>query len=200
MKKYLLPLITLLLLGTSIYLFIAYSGEKANQDKTNEYVVILKNNYKLTVDDIIDAFNITDLFYFHTYGAIYPTLNNVEPRPFHYLDGTLYTYIFNSEQESNLGLDEVTKNFSPLLENQPGIEPLIYKANNALVIYVPGFSAKVRITKSMEWLLFLKQAKQEKGLSPSTVRGLQNSGYTEQQILELPQEEINRVLSIEREP
>ena len=31
-------------------------------------------------------------------------------------------------------------------------------------------------------------------------RGLQNSGYTEQQILDLPQEEIDRVLSLEREP
>ena len=200
MKKYLLPLITLLLLGTSIYMFIAYSEEKVNQDKTNENVVILETNYKLTVDDIIDAFNITDLFYFHTYGAIYPTLNNVEPRPFHYLDGTLYTYIFNNEQESDLGLNEVTKNFSPLLENRPGIEPLIYKANNTLVVYVPGFSEKVRITKSMEWLLFLKKAKEERGLTPSTVQGLQNSGYTEQQILDLPQEEIDRVLSLEREP
>lgn len=195
MKKSLSFLAILLILGTSVYFFYTHSGEKANQVKANENLVVLETNYKLTVEDIIDAFSITDLFYFRTYGAIYPTLNNVQPRPFHYLDGTLYTYIFNNEGESELGLNEVKKNFSPLIENRPGIDPLIYKANNALVVYVPGFSAKVRITNSMEWLLFLKEAKEERGLSSSIVRGLQNSGYTEQQILNLTQEEIDRALS-----
>lgn len=124
----------------------------------------------------------------------------MEPRPFHYLDGTLYTYIFNNKEESDIGLNEVTESFSPLLENRPEVEPLKYQANNALIIYVPDFSIKDRMTKHMAWLLFLKEAKEKRGLSQSEVKGLHNWGYTQQEMLDMPQEEIDRILSLEREP
>lgn len=64
MKKF-LSMLTILLLGTSIYLFIAYTDAKANQNTGNENVVVLETNYELAVDDVIKAFNITDLFYSH---------------------------------------------------------------------------------------------------------------------------------------
>lgn len=195
MKKA-LSLLTILLLCTSIYLFIAYTNAKANQNADNKNVVVLEANYEITCDDIIKVFNITDLFYFRTYGSIYPILNNVEPRPFHYLDGALYTYIYNNKEESDIGLNEVADGYSPLLENRSGVEPLVCQANNALIIYVPDFSVKDRITKNMEWLLFLKEAEEKRGLSQSEVKSLRNRGYTEQEILEMSQEEIDRVLSL----
>jgi hypothetical protein len=49
-----------------------------------------------------------------------------------------------------------------------------------------------------EWLLFLKEAKEKRNLSQSEVEGLQNRGYTKQEILEMPQDEIDRVLSLEQ--
>ncbi len=195
MRKFLF-ILTILLLCSSIYLFIAYTNAKANQNTDNENVVVLDTDYQITRDDIIDVFNITDLFYFRTYGSIYPILNNLEPRPYHYLDGTLFTYIYKNKEESDLGLNEVADSYTPLLERRPGVKPLICQANNALIIYVPEFSIKDRMAKNIEWLLYLKEAEEKRGLTKSEVKSLQNRGYTKQEILEMPQEEIDRVLSL----
>ncbi|SHN86192.1 hypothetical protein [Desulfitobacterium chlororespirans] len=53
---------------------------------------------------------------------------------------------------------------------QAVFEPVVYKANNALVAYVPRYTIRTKMNQSMERLSFMKEAK-AKGL---TIRMLNN--------------------------
>jgi hypothetical protein len=144
MKK-LLSILTILFLGISICLFTACTNGKTDKYAYVKNVEVIESDFEVTIDDIIRSFYISELFYRRSPGAIYPILNSVEPRPFHFHDGTLFTYIFNNKVESDVGLKEVAKSFIPVLEIRPGVEPLIFQVNNALIIYVADFSIKDRI-------------------------------------------------------
>lgn len=186
-------------LTVSLCVFLLTSCSQAQTNSTDsiisdENITVMQADSVFTQKDIIDAFHITDTTYFSK-GTPFPSFNSTEPRPFGYLDGTLLTYIFENPTDCDLGLQEA-KQSSVLLTFCPqDTTPLIYTANNALLIYLPDYSIQSKITSRMEWLLFLKKAAEQKGLTPEMVSGLSNLGYSTQEILDLPQEKIDQIFA-----
>ncbi len=201
MKKPFLLLIILLLLSLLIYWYITHEPKGANIDRKDINVVVIETNLEINVEDVINAFNVTNRVYFHNKEEI-PILNKVKPAAFYYLDGALLTYIFENEVECNKAVEFIHENFtdekllaSRLVEfRQTDFEPIIYKVNNALVAYVPKYTIKTKMNRSVERVIFLKKAR-EKGLTKEMLNYLGNLGFSNQEILELLQAKIDTIFA-----
>ncbi len=200
MKKTFLLLIIFLLLSFFIYGCYTHGYKNANIDREKN-IVVIETSLKLGVEDIINAFNLTDSAYFHNKEEN-PILNKVEPTKFYYLDGSLLSYIFESEVECSKAVKNVNEVFtekkllaSGLIKfTQKDFKTYIYKANNALVIYIPKYTINTKMNRSMKRLLFLKEAG-EKGLNKEMLNLLGNLGFSYQEILDMPQAKIDKIFA-----
>lgn len=180
---------------------IANSEENAFQNPKDTDVTVIETDLAFDVEDIATAFNLTESFYFPDKEEI-PKLNEVEPEGFYYLDGALLAYVFMSEEECIKALENTNEVFTEekllaagiLHFKQADFKPLIYKARNALVVYIPRYTISTKMNQSMERLSFVKEAR-AKGLTEKMLNTLGNLGYSEQEILALPQTDIERIFA-----
>ncbi len=166
-----------------------------NQEISSDNVVSLETESVFTENDLIEAFDISDLNDGGTSGTDYPVLNKVDSRTFNYLDGTLLTYIFYCGLCCDKGLTEARTAFADPAFKLSDESPVIYQASNVLLVYISEVYAKDKIQSQMEELLFLKEAEAKKGLSSQMIRSLSNLGYDQQEILDMPQKDIDRILA-----
>lgn len=164
-------------------------------------VTVVETDLTFDAEDIAAAFNVTEPFYFPDREKL-PKLSEVEPKGFYYLDGALLTYIFASEEECVKAAENINGVLTEekllaagiLYFNQEDFEPVVYKAGNALVAYVPRYTISTKMNQSMERLSFIARAG-AKGLTARMLTTLGNLGYSEQEILDLPQEDIELIFA-----
>lgn len=202
MKKPLLAL--LIILGVLSFYGcrnISNSDKNTIQNAENTDVTVIETDLVYAVEDIAAAFNVTEPFYFPDKEEM-PDLNEVEPKGFYYLDGALLAYIFTSEEECIKAIGNINEVFTEekllaariLHFEQADFKPVFYKANNVLVAYVPRYTISTKMNQSMERLSFIKQAR-TKGLTTKMLITLGNLGYSEQEILNIPQEDIKLIFA-----
>ncbi|MFZ7103764.1 MAG: hypothetical protein ACOWWO_14065 [Peptococcaceae bacterium] len=175
---------------------IMNSDKNTIQNTEDADITVIETDLVFDVEDVAAAFNVTESFYFPDREEM-PILNEVEPKGFYYLDGALLAYVFMSEEECIKAIKNINAVFTEenllaagiLHFKQEDFEPVIYKANNALVAYVPRYTISTKMNQSMERLSFINQAR-AKGLTARMLNTLGNLGYSEQEILNLPQENI----------
>lgn len=180
---------------------ITNSDKNAIQNTEATCVTVIETDLLFNVEDVADVFNVTESFYFPDREALLK-LNEVEPQGFYYLDGALLAYIFTSEEEcvkaikniNEILTEEKLLDAAILYFKQADFEPVVYKANNALVAYVPRYTIRTKMNQSMERLSFMKEAR-GKGLTTRMLSTLGNLGYSEQEILDLPQEDIELIFA-----
>jgi hypothetical protein len=201
MKKSLFML--LIILGLLSFLgcgSVTDSDENTIQNIETEDIdiAVIETDLVFDVADVAAAFNVTESFYFPNKEEV-PKLNGVEPKGFYYLDGALLAYVFTTEEECLKAIKNFNEVFTEekllaagILEfKQVNFEPVVYRANNALVAYVPRYTISTKMNQAMERLSFINQAR-AKGLAARMLNTLGNLGYSEQAILDLPQEDIER--------
>ncbi|MEA5021352.1 hypothetical protein SDC9_04852 [bioreactor metagenome] len=180
---------------------IMNSDENTIQNTDVTDITVIETDLLFNVEDVADAFNVTESFYFPDREALLK-LNEAEPKGFYYLDGVLLVYIFTSEEEcvkaikniNEILTEEKLLDAATLYFKQADFEPVVYKANNALVAYVPRYTIRTKMNQSMERLSFMKEAR-GKGLTTRMLNTLGNLGYSEQEILDLPQEDIKLIFA-----
>lgn len=202
MKKLAIYLVVLMLI-IAIFWHITYKQKNANIDRENISVVVIKTSLEFNVEDIINAFNVIEPAYLSNKDKEdILILNKVEPKAFYYLDGALLAYIFENEAECDKAVEKMQEVFteekflaSSLIEfPQTDFKPYIYKANNALAVYVPRYTINTKMNWSMDRLIFLKEAG-EKGLTQKMLNLLSNLGLSYQEILDLTQAEMDRIFA-----
>jgi len=162
---------------------------------------IIETSSEFDTDDISSAFNVTDTLYV-PHKAELPILNDVEPKGFYYLEGALLVYIFESDVECNKALENIHEVFNEEKLMDSGLiefplidfKPYFYKANNALVAYVPKYTTHYKINRIMQQVPFLKEAG-DKGLSKEMLNILSNLGLSYEEVLDLSQADIDSIFA-----